>query len=137
MLSLYEAVNSKVVGLAPGQVKCRYCGYDGKVSKSDNLYWFQTESNPKCYCQIMGGTDAYIGYVEADPWKLSGQSSIASIFGGKNEQWKIGMKTQIHLDKYVIIIFSTVCAVIISEPNGSIIFYCLYQIKLVYIPQCR
>jgi hypothetical protein len=25
------------------------CGNDGKVSKSDNLYWFQTELNPKCY----------------------------------------------------------------------------------------
>jgi hypothetical protein len=32
-----------------------------RVSTSDNLYLIQTESNPKQYCRLMGGTLVYIG----------------------------------------------------------------------------
>jgi hypothetical protein len=32
-----------------------------RVSMSDNLYLIQTESNPKQYSPIMGGTAIYIG----------------------------------------------------------------------------
>jgi hypothetical protein len=30
--------------------------------------------------------------IDADPRKISGRSSVASIFGGKNKQWEIGRK---------------------------------------------
>jgi hypothetical protein len=44
-----------------GKMAISSCGNDGKVSKSDNLYLLQTESNPKCHYSIMGGKAVYIG----------------------------------------------------------------------------
>jgi hypothetical protein len=43
----------------------------------------------------MGGTAVYIYRIDVDPRKFSGQSSVASIFGGKNRQWEIGGKNWI------------------------------------------
>jgi hypothetical protein len=68
------------------EFKKALCGNDGKVSKSDKLYSIQTGSNPKCYRRIMGGTAVPIYIIDVDPRKISGQSSMASIFGGKNRQ---------------------------------------------------
>jgi hypothetical protein len=61
------------------------------VSKSNNLYCFQTELKFKTLLKNNGQYSSLYN-IKADPWNLSGRSSLASIFGGKNKQWKIGGK---------------------------------------------
>jgi hypothetical protein len=41
-----------------------------RVSRSNNLYLIQTESNPKQYCPIMGGTSIYLGqkWIHGNKW---------------------------------------------------------------------
>jgi hypothetical protein len=48
-----------------------FCGKDGQLSNSDNLYSMLTEVNPKQYSRLMGGTAVYIAikWIRGIPWE--------------------------------------------------------------------